>query len=1036
MPATDLIVHTIPTVPRAKPRIANMPLFTEEEKQWQKETLPQLIKSGVLAPCRSNWSAKPKFVRKTNGRLRMVNAFNALNNNTIKDAYPMRRMEPIVDALGQEKIRVLFQCDAANGYYAVPNHIDDAYKTAFPTYHGQLCYLRMGQGLTTAPRTYSKLKDTVFGVIPAANGEEPALADVHPNVVCQYFMDDNLGGATTVDELIWFLHEHYFPRIAWAHLTLSPSKCRFFTNNIKVLGLEKSEHGIRPSADKREVIGNYPIPRDTKELEHFLNLLPYLSDCIPGRADLARVMQSAGTSTRHMATVNGRRQRVVTEGEFKWTADCQTAFERAKKAIVETAVVGGDPQIQYHRATDASGTGAGGVLIQLKGHPPGTHLFDTPMEDQKVVKFLSFKFTDVQTRYHTTKREFLSLLLCAEKCRHLICGSPFPVKVYTDHMAIIHILANADNGHGQIAQWQYKLGEYNMDVIHVPGKLMKVADGLSRLRQFPEMAHGIEEVGMQAFVMEEVGLIDEDRWAKWLKDDYFGPIIRYKLTGTLPGMNDPTTYSRNVLRKVAKQACRFTLVDLPEYAAISFVERNGALARCVLPEDKEEVLQLLHDTHGHFAFDQTLSQSIGKFYWPSRAKDIALYCQTCHDCQMLGPLRPNVGLLPVLQLQPLDMIGLDFMGPISPRSDEGDRYILIVVDYCTRYLWCTAMPRCTSLAVWEYVSHKIFPTFGFPRSTYTDNGSHFTGKQFPKEMKKLGVRLITAPPGAPSSVGLSESFVKMVKKGLQALLQKDTTLTGWAKKVSAVRNDINGRIIKKWKHSPNELMLGFSPRRNPKERSLEDDIRSTFDESLLIKAASENTSMGEHFKTRLARLDEVRERAIEITAQHQQAQHRKSDPRWVSPKQGELVLLRRYRLDTQKGKKLEPRWIGPYILESLSPNGRSGWLKSLHTEANIGRHHLNNLKLYLAREDSEWMNQARRTQEMEQRWAAEPEDTASDDVVKERQQAESNLLPNHGVPVETEDTFLHWITHPLKTHAEERDPAYWLRKQVDLRSLL
>lgn len=477
-----------------------MPLFTEEEKEYQRVVLPQLVAAGVLAPCRSNWSAKPKLVRKDNGKLRLVNTFCALNKATIKDAYPMRRLEPIIDAIGQDKIRVLFQCDAANGYYAVRNNLDDAYKTAFPSLHGRPCYLRMGQGLAGAPRTYSKLKDIVFGVIPAKRGEnsEPPLSEVDPDVTCEYYMDDDLGGATTVDKLIWFLHNHYFPRVAWAKLTLSPSKCRFFSEEIKVLGFQKTWEGVRPHFKKQDVILNYPAPTNEKEMEHFLCLLPYFSDCIPGRADLATIIRSAVRVERSLETINGKRRRVKKDLGFEWTADCQRAFDRIKQAMKTSVIAGGDPTRQYHLATDASGTGAGGVLIQLDSkHPPGTSMFDVPENEQKVIKFLSFKFSDAETRYHTTEREFLSLLLAAKKCRHLICGSPFPVKVYTDHMAVLHILKDADNGRGRIAQWQYRLGEYNLEITHVPGKKMIVADRFSRLRSFPEPTPDTRELALR-----------------------------------------------------------------------------------------------------------------------------------------------------------------------------------------------------------------------------------------------------------------------------------------------------------------------------------------------------------------------------------------------------------------------------------------------------------------------------------------------------------------------------------------------------------
>lgn len=139
IPATNLIKLSIPTLPRAKAEASSMPLYTLEDKIWQQENIPALVEAGVLCPGRSEWNSKTKFVRKKNGKLHMVNVFCGPNAVTIKDNYPMKRLEEILDAVGRDDVQVLlFKCNAAIGYWAVCIDIDDAYKTAFPTRYGQL----------------------------------------------------------------------------------------------------------------------------------------------------------------------------------------------------------------------------------------------------------------------------------------------------------------------------------------------------------------------------------------------------------------------------------------------------------------------------------------------------------------------------------------------------------------------------------------------------------------------------------------------------------------------------------------------------------------------------------------------------------------------------------------------------------------------------------------------------------------------------------------------------------------------------------
>ena len=89
-------------------------------------------------------------------------------------------------------LKVYFQADAANGYWAVPLVPGHAYKTAFGTYMGKFHYVRMGQGLACAPQTYTRLKDVFSGPILEPD-PEPALSDTDIPSEFHYFMDDDFG---------------------------------------------------------------------------------------------------------------------------------------------------------------------------------------------------------------------------------------------------------------------------------------------------------------------------------------------------------------------------------------------------------------------------------------------------------------------------------------------------------------------------------------------------------------------------------------------------------------------------------------------------------------------------------------------------------------------------------------------------------------------------------------------------------------------------------------------------------------------------
>jgi len=98
LPVTDLIEHRIPTI-RCHPVRSKPKLYTQKEAEWQKKHLPELLDAGIIDWVNSPWSASCKFPVKKNGDLRIVHIYCPINDATIKTNYPMKRTEPIINAM-------------------------------------------------------------------------------------------------------------------------------------------------------------------------------------------------------------------------------------------------------------------------------------------------------------------------------------------------------------------------------------------------------------------------------------------------------------------------------------------------------------------------------------------------------------------------------------------------------------------------------------------------------------------------------------------------------------------------------------------------------------------------------------------------------------------------------------------------------------------------------------------------------------------------------------------------------------------------
>jgi hypothetical protein len=142
------------------------------------------------------------------------------------------------------------------------------------------------------------------------------------------------------------------------------------------------------------------------------------------------------------------------ERSWQWTSQQQESFDYIKRAVSENAMSSADPKKQYHLSTDASKYGLGGVLFQLHDIPEGTEASPKHYDRERIIMFISFKLSDMESRYGNTEREALAVVHCLAEVRWLVIGSPYSVKLYTDHQALLSILSKGAKASSRIIQWQ------------------------------------------------------------------------------------------------------------------------------------------------------------------------------------------------------------------------------------------------------------------------------------------------------------------------------------------------------------------------------------------------------------------------------------------------------------------------------------------------------------------------------------------------------------------------------------------------------
>lgn len=156
---TNWVRHTINTQdkPPIKQRPRRMPLSKRVEGDQE---VKRMLEQGIITPSKSPWAAPLVLVRKKDQSIRVCTDFRFLNSITIKDSYPLPRIDDSLDALGGS---IWFSTlDLASGYWQVEMDPKDQEKTAFATTGGLYEYKVMPFGLVNAPATFERLMEQVL----------------------------------------------------------------------------------------------------------------------------------------------------------------------------------------------------------------------------------------------------------------------------------------------------------------------------------------------------------------------------------------------------------------------------------------------------------------------------------------------------------------------------------------------------------------------------------------------------------------------------------------------------------------------------------------------------------------------------------------------------------------------------------------------------------------------------------------------------------------------------------------------------------
>lgn len=426
------VTHTIQT--ENSPPVHCRPYrVSQAERRVIQDHVREMLSHGIIQESNSPWSSPVVLVRKKDGTWRFCVDYRKLNSVTVKDVYPLPRIDDTLDSL--HGARYFSSMDLRSGYWQIAVDEHDREKTAFVTPDGLYEFRVMPFGLCNAPATFQRMMDMLLRSFRWT--------------FCLCYLDDVVVFSENIDEHIQRLRA-VLECFRKAGLQLNAKKCTFGGQQIKILGHLVDKDGIHPDPDKISAVQQFPRPENQKSLRSFLGLCSYFRRFIKGFAHIADPLQRL----------------LKKDTAFVWSSEQEDSFLSLKALLSSPPVLGhfveGAPT-EVH--TDASGHGIGTVLVQsVNGQ-------------ERVIAYASRTLTDCERNYTITEKECLAVVWALGKFRPYIYGRPF--KVITDHNALCW-LTKMKNPTGRLGRWALKLQEYDFTINYKSGKKHQDADSLSR----------------------------------------------------------------------------------------------------------------------------------------------------------------------------------------------------------------------------------------------------------------------------------------------------------------------------------------------------------------------------------------------------------------------------------------------------------------------------------------------------------------------------------------------------------------------------
>ena len=758
----DHAIDLIPDAPLPKPAKV-YPMTTPELKELD-EFIDENLRKGYIRQSKSPMAAPVFFVKKKDGKLRLVQDYRALNAITVKNRYPIPLISEVIDSMKGAKH--FTELDLRWGFNNVRIKEGDEWKAAFRTNRGLFEPTVMFFGQTNAPGTFQTMVNEILSDLIASRVVIVYLDNIW------IFTKDMTEHRQVVSEV---LH-----RLQVNDLFCKPEKCRFEVDKVEVLGTIVSENKVEMDTVKLAGVMDWPVPRNVTEVQSFTGFANFYRRFIRDFSEIARPLNDL--------TKKG----IV----WRWSDRQQEAFDTLKKKFCEQPVLQmADPEKPFRLETDASNFAVGAVLSQ--------------QDDEgswKPVAFYSKSFSEAERNYEIHDKELAAIVKSLDEYRHYLEGGPHPIQIITDHKNLEYFATARDLTRRQ-ARWALFLSRFHYTLEHRPGKLSGKPDALSRRAD-----HNKGKDDNKGRVL----LKPEHFCAKAAKRGHTRIAADRPLLARMRTCKDHDSVVVEALQTLLDKAPIQLKRGLEDWnTEDGLILHRG---KVYVPKDDDLRRDLLHAHHdaptvGHPGRWKTYELLSRNYWWPGMSTYVDKYVEGCETCtrnknlpqKPLGLLQPNE-----VPQRPWGITTVDFITKLPESTSQKFTALMVVVDRLTkRAHFIPTWNECNAEDCARLYMQRVWRHHGAPDQVISDRGSQFDSDFMKEFLRSIGSKTTMSTAYHPQTDGQTERVNQEVETYVRIFC--DYNQTDWADHIALAEFTYNNRAHASTKQSPFYLNYGLHP---------------------------------------------------------------------------------------------------------------------------------------------------------------------------------------------------------------------------------